>query len=704
MVSETYKHLSNGVAWFTAIWLAFGLPLSPLQFVEPAKAADGSMVLFWDGSGALPGAPDWTDESNDGSDFMDRYVRAGGTYLASGGATTHTHTPTYVTEGGGATIALGQMGGPPAMDSAGGHSHGLLSAYSVGTGANTPPFRSLRAMSYTATGVPSTIPSGAIAMFESTSDYGSDWTTYTAQDGYFLYADNAAGVTATGGSTTHTHTFATGLFAEGGFPNMSDAGGATSYAMANHGHATGSNTNTSSDSNNPPYVEVVFAKANQDISAANFPAGMLVGFTATQGIAATWDFTVSQSGGTYYQKFLLGDSSTPGGTGGDGTSTHTNTTATSGAPDTTGKDGSIFFASSSTATYTHTHTVTASWSSDANLPIYRELLLAEYKPPDPTWVLGSAQFDIYQSSSTTWDSGTLICSATLTDNNSSTVDCTSGTITASTQYRVQVVLKNVGAGVGHMDYGGGDIIYHKAVKAGWAGTTPTLGTCAFNDLGADNTGITACTAAWASNDVTLLNTGSGSDVVMAASTGTEGFAYLITTDSDATTSSTSYMDVSLDGTTENSSTITISIPSTLGVTGPTDVTLTSANPGTTGETTFADPSELVIVTDGGSGWSLTVDITTTLSDGGTNTIPDASVHIRKDGVVGGGSDNYTIWSGTTTNVSETNAIESLDTPRSVGTRSSGSGETTNVRPTIRVVVPPSQTPADYDGVMRFTVV
>jgi hypothetical protein len=78
-------------------------------------------------------------------------------------------------------------------------------------------------------------------------------------------------------------------------------------------------------------------------------------------------------------------------------------------------------------------------------------------------------------------------------------------------------------------------------------------------VGTDN-GSTTCTAAYSGNDVRITNTGGG-NVVIASSTGTEGFMYLITTDSDVpATDATSYMDASIDSDTEDSSKITISGP------------------------------------------------------------------------------------------------------------------------------------------------
>ncbi len=143
----------------------------------------------------------------------------------------------------------------------------------------------------------------------------------------------------------------------------------------------------------------------------------------------------------------------------------------------------------------------------------------------------------------------------------------------------------------------------------------------------------------------------------------------------------------------------------LAITGPTDVTLTSIEPSQTGETTFG---ELIVITDGGGGWDLTVQVTTTLEDASANTIPDANVKLRTDGIPVGGDgtgDTYTIWGGTITFINETTTgTYSLDTARAIGTRSDGAGDDiTNVRPTIQVVADVDQTPGDYDGVLTFTV-
>src|SRR3989344_834769 len=193
--------------------------------------------------------------------------------------------------------------------------------------------------------------------------------------------------------------------------------------------------------------------------------------------------------------------------------------------------------------------------------------------PDHTWNTGSADFEIWQSGSLTWDAGTLICGATLTDTNASTVTCSSGAIAASTQYRVQVVLKNAGTGGITRLRTANDYVDHVAVKSGWAGASPTLGTCGFNDIGSDNDASPTCTIAWnATNNARITNT-SATDGVIIAANETEGFMYLITTDSDAAANSNSYMNTSIDGITEDSSKITINGPSS----GSLTLTASSSN-------------------------------------------------------------------------------------------------------------------------------
>ncbi len=183
--------------------------------------------------------------------------------------------------------------------------------------------------------------------------------------------------------------------------------------------------------------------------------------------------------------------------------------------------------------------------------------VADISALDFTWITGAVNFKIYQSASLTWGAGTLACEGTLTDTNANTISCTSGTdISPSTQYRVDALLKNNGGTTAKMRTAS-DYVDHVNVKAGWAGSTgTTLGTCGFYDAGSDN-GTTTCSAAWdTTNNVRITNTHASGNVNIKVGA-TEGFMYLITTGSDSATSSTSYMNTSIDSNAEDSSKITI---------------------------------------------------------------------------------------------------------------------------------------------------
>ncbi|MBI4090482.1 MAG: hypothetical protein HY422_00490 [Candidatus Komeilibacteria bacterium] len=243
--------------------------------------------------------------------------------------------------------------------------------------------------------------------------------------------------------------------------------------------------------------------------------------------------------------------------------------------------------------------------------------------PDHTWDTSSADFEIWQSSSLTWDAGTLICGATLTDTNASTVSCSSGSIAASTQYRVQAILKNAGTGGITRLRTADDYVDHVVVKGGWAGANPTLGTCGFNDIGSDNDASPTCAIAWnATNNARITNT-SATDGVIIAANETEGFMYLITTDADAATNSSSYMNTSIDGITEDSSKITINGPptGTLSLTASSSISFDSSLvvQFTSQTSTVSNTGALQVADDrGGSpGWTLGMSCNRWVEEDGT---------------------------------------------------------------------------------------
>ena len=194
-------------------------------------------------------------------------------------------------------------------------------------------------------------------------------------------------------------------------------------------------------------------------------------------------------------------------------------------------------------------------------------------PADLSWDTGAADFEIWAGATATtdavntWDNGTLICSTFLNDDNDSLNAC--GTLNKNQKYRVQAVLDNDGGTAASM--ASGDFVDHVNVKTFWAGTSPTISAatdCGFADgatFGESNDDTsTTCNVAFSGNNVRITNT--GTEVLLAATTGTEGFMYLITTDSDIPLSNPStYMNASIDSITEDSSRISIGLKRNPGI-------------------------------------------------------------------------------------------------------------------------------------------
>lgn len=192
-------------------------------------------------------------------------------------------------------------------------------------------------------------------------------------------------------------------------------------------------------------------------------------------------------------------------------------------------------------------------------------------PADLSWDTGATDFEIWAGATATtdavntWDNGTLICSTSLTDDNTRQSTC--GSLNKKQKYRIQAVLKNVGGAAANMN-GAGDFVDHVNVKTFWAGTNPTISAasdCGFDELGATDDGASTCNVAFNGNDVRITNIHASGNIVIAATTGTEGFMYLITTDSNVSLSdSSSYMDATIDSVTEDSSRITIGLKRVAG--------------------------------------------------------------------------------------------------------------------------------------------
>jgi len=275
--------------------------------------------------------------------------------------------------------------------------------------------------------------------------------------------------------------------------------------------------------------------------------------------------------------------------------------------------------------------------------------------PIYTWVATNG-FEIWESSSLTWDSGTLVCSATLTDTTTDTVSCSSGTISPSTQYRVQYVLTNIGPGDSRIKGADNAAEHVETIGASnWAGTSPTLGTCEFEDFEGNN-GNTICTLTASTTAARITNPGNG-QVKIGKNGGTEGVMYLITTDSVVNTSSASYINVVDISESVTSSKITITAAAVSDTTAPSAVSDLAASGATTSsiDLTWTAPGD-----DDSTGTATSYDVrysTATITEGNWGSATEASGEPTPS--VSGTSESMTV-SGLTADTTYFFAIKTSD--------------------------------------------
>jgi hypothetical protein len=323
-----------------------------------ASDATGNMLLYWDGATIPTG---WTCVSCTGGDaFYQRFIVGSSTAGQNGGAATHTHTA-------GATVALTGLAG---VSNAGGggadaatiaHTHTLTPT--IGTASNLPLYRQLVVIQYNSAGEPTSIPTGAIAIFDAAVPSG--WTRYSAQDGYYVRSESTANRGTTGGSNTHTHTITGTLSGPTGTTNASN--GATAVATQNHTHTI--NSSTVGQSNEPPYVEVILGKLNATTTMPNDAIAM---WTDTE--PSGWDI-VSSSSQAFENRFIKA-STTYGATGGtiNHTPANVNGIVSSGPSATNNRQATV----ASDAPGGHTHSINVTGFSNTNhTPPYRTAIFAK---------------------------------------------------------------------------------------------------------------------------------------------------------------------------------------------------------------------------------------------------------------------------------------------------------------------------------------
>lgn len=326
------------------------------------KTAEENLILFYEGDTVPAG---WTCISDNlGEPFYQIFPRGSGTYGGTGGSSTHTHTASLVSCSGPSENVRACPFDLYAFPTST-HTHGLFDA-DIFYELNLPKYRNLKVIKYN-NGVPTTIPAGAISIFDTAPPAG--WTRYSAQDNYFV---RGGAIIVAGGSNTHNHLVevttdrqpVTELARDFGAPIVSGA------AATIHGHSW--EGTTAQANNEPPYITVILAKADSDTT---IPEGMVAMFDATP--PGAWE-VISGSGQPFNQRFIKGGT-TYGTTGGSSSHPHADLTITTGGPDNTHvasyRDIFVLVASDN-----HTHTITLSLSENDHLPPYVDVIFAKYTP------------------------------------------------------------------------------------------------------------------------------------------------------------------------------------------------------------------------------------------------------------------------------------------------------------------------------------
>jgi hypothetical protein len=343
------------------------------------SSSSANLILFWDGAGTVPDG--WTDVSAAGQDFYQRFPMGSASYGGKDGSeVNHSHTASFISMSSGFnTTRIRTSGSNRASVS---HAHTVTSV-TVGQASNLPAYRDLRVIKYN-NGIPSNIPAGAIAIFD-TNVLPPNWTDISSSGGNF-YDVYPRGNFSSGTSTVDNskHTVNITLSNSTGTRSVTTTGGATtSVAAAAHNH-TGSDTTTSYD---PPYVSVVLARADVDTPLPCGTNGLIAMFDDTPS-TGSWD-VLSAAGGAFNSRFIKGSDSY-GSKGGSLTHSHPNLTITTSTGTTAmGRTGTSDYVSSSN----HTHDVTYSFSNTTvPLPPYINVIFAKAVHPTSTHYVDSGAF------------------------------------------------------------------------------------------------------------------------------------------------------------------------------------------------------------------------------------------------------------------------------------------------------------------------
>jgi hypothetical protein len=322
-----------------------------------ASDASGDIILFWDAATDAPAG--WDCISCDVADtYYQKFPRATSTPGGTGGTTTHTHTMNL--ENCAAATGFGYFSGAAINFPTDGHTHPSVGGETISSEYASPPYYELKMIATTS---PSTIPSGAIAMFGTTS-LPANWTLYSAADGYIIRGGPNA--STTGAAHTHSNV---GFTLAANTSQELVASGSKDGEQVGHTHVYSGGTSDGAEQL-PPFIDVVLAQATADVAISN---GMIAMFDTTP-LPANW----TEVSAVNNDRFIRASSTSYGGTGGSLTHSHPNKIFTAPATaDFTAKDVDLTPAQNG-SDVGHIHDTTISFSSEANIPPYVDIVFAEY--------------------------------------------------------------------------------------------------------------------------------------------------------------------------------------------------------------------------------------------------------------------------------------------------------------------------------------
>lgn len=314
----------------------------------------GHMLIFFDGASAPSG---WTCVSCAPTDtYYQKFIKGAPSSGGTGGSISHTHTSSVII-GSSSNNSIQDLGGSGIA--AEGHSHSEV--HSIAEGSSLPPYRDLLVLRATNSGVPTTLPAGAIALFDNTVPSG--WTRYGVQDGLYIRGGSSAG--GTGGSTAHTHGLSATLGGSIGGTSAATNGSTAPTALESHSHsATGNSQPANSE---PPYREMILGKLN---ASSGVPQNIITYWDNPPPISWTNMSTIGQP---LYQAFTK-PSVSYGISGGSATHSHVDSLITSDASSGTG----IYRTGSGGSSGAHTHAITFTGiSTESSEPPYVEAIVAK---------------------------------------------------------------------------------------------------------------------------------------------------------------------------------------------------------------------------------------------------------------------------------------------------------------------------------------